>query len=167
MREQLEEREMVLKVQSQELNNLEQYTRRNSVRIYGVDDRDKKETCIEPARKVVKLAKDKLELDITTADIDIAHRTGAFTGDGNRPIICKFVSRITKHEVVKARRKLKNTATVIKEDLTVQNAKLLAKTKECETVAKAWSDEGKIIALLEGEEKKKVVINWKTDLSKL
>jgi len=165
MKEQLTEREIKLKFQAADINNLEQYTRRNSVRIYGVNDPEKKETSAETAKQVVKLVKDKLEVDITVADIDIAHRTGIFQNDGNRPIICKFVSRFTKHDVIKARRKLKKSGYVIKEDLTIQNAKLLEKTKELETVESAWSHEGKIIALLKTGTS--MVVNWKTDLDEL
>jgi len=166
MREQLDEREVKLKVQGEEINSLEQYTRKNTVRIYGIDDRKKAESYIESAMKVVKLVKDKLEIDISTADIDIAHRMGTFTEDANRPIICKFVSRSTKYEVIKARRKLKGSSVVIKEDLSRKNAKLLQDTKALESVSKAWSDDGRIIALLK-DDTTKVLINWKTDLSAL
>lgn len=60
MKQQLEEREVKLKSQSIELNNIEQYTRRNSVRIYGLDDQTPNETSIETARQVVKLVNEKL-----------------------------------------------------------------------------------------------------------
>ena len=165
LRQQLEEREFKLRVQSDEINNLEQYTRRNSVRIYGINDRNPKESPIETARTVVQLVNDKLHLSISTADIDIAHRMGRFRSDANRPIICKFISRISKHEVVKARRMLKGTAIVIREDLTLQNAKLLEKTSSHESVVAAWSDDGKILALLSNN--KKVVVDSKTDFRKL
>lgn len=90
---------------------------------------------------------------------------GRFNKDSNRPVICKFVSRFTKHEVIKARRVLKNTAVVIREDLTLQNAKLLERTNACDSVRAAWSDEGKIIALLNNN--KKTVVDMKTDLDRL
>jgi len=165
MKEQLEEREIKILVQSDEINNLEQYTRTNSVRIYGINDTDKKETPAVSANLVVKLLNGKQNLGISTADIDIAHRMGRFSTDGNIPIICKFVSRITTHDVIRTRRAHKGSAIVIREDLTLQNAKLLEKVSAKDSVTSAWSDGGKIIALL--KDKSKVVIDGKTDLDSL
>ena len=44
LRQQLGDRETKLNAQSDVINNLEQYTQRNSVRIYGVHDSNPKET---------------------------------------------------------------------------------------------------------------------------
>lgn len=147
------------------INSLDQYSRRSSVRIYGADDRNKEENPHQTTERLVQLFKEKLDLRICERDIDISHRIGKFTEAGNRPIICKFVSRIVKSEVVKARRKLKGTPVVIKEDLTVKNAKLLQNVTERQNVKSAWSDEGRIIALLQSG--KRVVVDLATDLTAL
>ncbi|XP_045215208.2 uncharacterized protein LOC123565406 [Mercenaria mercenaria] len=81
MREQLQESEIKLTVQSEQINNLEQYTRRNTVRLYGLEDQNKDETSMETAKRVAKLVNEKLNVKISTADIDIAHRMGRFSTD--------------------------------------------------------------------------------------
>lgn len=147
------------------INDLEQYSRRNSIRIYGLDDRNKQEDSAQTTEMLVKWFNDKLEVKISEGDIDISHRMGKFTEDGNRPIICKFVSRLLKTEVIRARRKLKGSSMVIREDLTYQNVKLLQKTVEKENVKSAWSDDGRIIALLQSG--RKVPVDLRSDLNAL
>lgn len=164
MRELLFDRESQLRSLSEKNNNLEQYTRRNSVRIYGMED-EKSETTEETAKKVIKLLKDKLDFLIQTGEIDIAHRMGKYSDDGNRPVLCKFVRRCVKIEVMRARRKLKGTAVVIREDLTHENAKLLENTSAHKNVKLAWSDEGKIVALLKNN--KKILVDRKTNIDNI
>jgi hypothetical protein len=164
LEEKLQERERRLKDHEVRLNNIEQYTRRNSVRIYGIEDTDKDESISKSRSLVIKMLKDKLEIDIKPTEIDIAHRLGKYQEDGIRPIICKFVSRTLKKEVIGVRRKLKGSKVVIREDLTAKNAKLLETVSAREEVSTAWSDDGKIIALLLNG--KKVRFDIETDWSK-
>lgn len=155
----LTQREQRILVNEKEINELEQYTRRNSLRIYGISDNDKNENSRTSANRAVSMIKDKLEVPITIADVDIAHRLGQFRTDGNRPIIIKFISRELKDTVLRHRRKLKGTALVIREDLTTKNAKLLEKVSHHSNVKNAWSDDGKIIALLHSGIKIRVKLN--------
>jgi hypothetical protein len=143
---------------------LEQYSRNSSVRIYGIDDRVKNESEETSCSLVINKLNDKLNINIKPADVDIAHRIGQFRADGNRPIICKFVSKEIKRKVVRQRRQLKGTAIVIREDLTAKNAKLLENASATDGVKNAWSDEGKIIALLHNG--KKIRLDIHSDLSR-
>lgn len=153
-------------------NDLEQYTRSNNIRIFGLDDRNKDETADETTEIVLKFCSNKLNIDLRDRDIDIAHRLGKFQTDGNRPVICRFVTRSNKMLVMRNRRKLKGTQFVIKEDLTRKNQKLLLDVMEVENVKTAWSDQGKIIALLEDEDGDlakdgpKQVVTLRTDLTR-
>lgn len=158
------EREKRMKANEVTLNNLEQYTRKNSIRIYGIEDKNKDETMEQSRSLVIKLFNDKLSIKLTNKDIDIAHRLGQFSKEGNRPIICKFVSRSTKFDVISARRQLKGSAIVIREDLTTRNAKLLESVSAKPEVANAWSHDGKIIALLLNGKKTRFDLN--SDLGK-
>ena len=77
-------------------------------------------------------------MSISSRDVDTAHRLGPIRQDGNRPVIFKFVSRVTKHAVIRSRKKLKGSATVIREDLTLKNAKLLETVSRKEDVQRAY-----------------------------
>lgn len=143
---QLSEREARLKDHEVRLNDIEQYTRRNSVRIYG--DTDKNETIEHSRDLVIKLLKDKLLITVQSHEIDVAHRLGRFMKEGCRPIICKFVSRTLKRDVIKKRRSLKGSQIIIREDLTPKNAKILERASGKDEVVSACSDEGKITGLL-------------------
>ena len=151
-------------VQSDELNNLEQYTRRNSIRIYGLDDPDRKEPYHVTEKKVTKVLNSALGMHITSQDIVIAHRLGRFNESGNRPVICKFVFRTRKIQAITLRRKLKGTAIVIREDLTSKNVKLLQSVSALDQVKSAWSVEGRILTELHNGNI--VSVTHQTDLSK-
>lgn len=158
-----------MKTREIQMNDLEQYTRSNNIRIYGLEDRNPSETAEETTSIVLQFLKNKLEIDLNRNDIEIAHRLGRFLDNGNRPVICRFVLRLNKMKVMKSRRLLKGSVYVIKEDLTHKNAKLLQDTAEVENVKTVWADQGKIIALVDsenGERKQKVVVTLRTDLSR-
>lgn len=89
------------------------------------------------------MVRNKLDIQILKSDINFAHRIGAFRQDGNRPIVCKFVSRETKTKVLRTRRNLKGSAMVVREDLIIKNAKLLEDVSRKPEVKSAWSDEGR------------------------
>ena len=84
----------------------------------------------------------KLHIRVDVRDIDIAHRMGAFKADGNRPVICKFVSRMLKTRIIRERRKIKGTKIVLRDDLTLKNQKLLEDTFAVSNVKSVWSDNG-------------------------
>ena len=163
LREEVREREKQLRVQGAELNNLEQYTRRNNIRIYGIDDRTPREPIPETIQKAVGLFRDKLQLDISTEQGDIAHRLGRFSVEANRPIMCRLSSRQDVLRILQARRKCKGSGIVIREDLTQKNIKLLEKVNALDSVRLAWSEQGKIVALFHNGTKK--VIDHETDLT--
>lgn len=163
LKDRMEERESVISRQNVEINELEQYTRRNSIRIYGMNDENRFESVHETTKNVSDLLKNNV--NITPADIDIAHRLGPYRPDGNGPVICKFIARNNKLKTIRARKNLKGTALVIREDLTLKNAKLLEEVTRRDSVKNAWSDEGKIIALLHSGRKVKVTLGC--DLNRL
>lgn len=128
------------------IDELEQHGRSNTIRVYGVKDTNQNETTAQTATEVINLLENELDMTIERGDIDIAHRLGIFdiNPDKNRSIICKFVRRTVKHEVIKRRRMLVGKAQVIVEDLTQENRELLTKTFEKDNISQAWSSNGKI-----------------------
>ena len=139
-----------LKCATQKLNELEQHTRKDSIRIRGIDDPEKEETSVRSAEKAVKVLKDKLGMNISEKDISVAHRLGTFSEErtATRSIIVKFVARYHKIEVIQKRRVLKGTGIVIQEDLTNMNMKLLERLSRTDSVETAWSRDGKLFAKL-------------------
>jgi hypothetical protein len=127
------------------VNDLEQWTRKSSVRVFGLKDTNRNETHTESEEKVVNMVRNKLGIDIENT-VDIAHRVGRFSLDSDRSVIVKFKSRKQKIEVMKHRKKLKGTGISIAEDLTTVNHQLLRKTKENPIVETAWSSGGNIFA---------------------
>ena len=106
------------------LNDLEQHSRKDSVRMFGVRDLNKQETAEKTVNVVVDVLS-SIDVQITKNDISIAHRLGKFTEYKARPIIVKFNSRLQKNKALYQRRKLKGTGMGISEDLTAKNHEYL------------------------------------------
>ena len=128
------------------VDELEQHGRLNTIRVYGVQDNNKSETTSETANEVISLLENQLDLSIEREDIDIAHRLGVFDKDPakKRAIICKFVRRTDKQDVIKRRKVLRGKGIVIVEDLTQDNKELLDKVYNKDNITQAWSSNGKI-----------------------
>ena len=125
---------------------LEQYTRRNNIRIFGVQDTNPKETAVETEHLVAKLCQQKLGYPLQSWEVEVAHRTGKFLPDGNRPIIVRLVSRKTRASIMAKRRKLKGTKIVVAEDLTRENLQLYRRVRDLDCVGQAWTRDGRIFA---------------------
>ena len=115
-----------------ELDDSNQYHRRDGVRINGIPQGDN-ETNEELVEKIVTLAH-KIDCDLNEADVSVAHRLNIKVNGVNQ-IICKFTSRRAKEMFYRARKKLKDKPdckyTYISEDLTKLRYKLLQATKKC------------------------------------
>lgn len=139
------------------VNDLEQYGRRNNVRVFGILE-DGGETSADCERKVLKLFNVKLGLShIGSRDIEAAHRVGPKPkrsrqeqqqqqqlADRPRAIIVRFLSRKVTEEVLHVKRKLKNTGFGIAEDLTKDNYQLLQKCREHPNTEAAWTKHGTV-----------------------
>ena len=80
-----------------EIDRLEQYSRRDSVRVCGIAETDNENT----RDIVVRVAKD-MGVDISPNDISVSHRVGGprrGRSDKTRPILAKFVRRECKSQM--------------------------------------------------------------------
>ena len=145
--ERLEQTLYAMTLTNDKINDVEQWTRKSSVRVFGIKDTDKNETHTESEEKIVNLIENKLGVNVRNR-IDIAHRVGSFSTISDRAIIVKFKCRKEKIAVIQNRKKLKGSRVSISEDLTVINHQLLIKTKHNPKVESAWSSMGKIFAKL-------------------
>jgi len=132
----------------------EQYSRRNSVRISGIEETANEDT----DTKVLSIINKELKLtDVTNEDIDRSHRVGPKSNERHRSILVKFRSYREKALVLKHSKHLKarnkNCADVkdriyINEDLTTRRAFL---AREARKLAKdgllddTWTYDGRIL----------------------
>ena len=133
-----------------EANNNEQYSRRTSLRVFGVPyNNDENIKAI-----ITDIAKNKLGVELTAEDIEACHRLPPPRQqrqyEGNKPppppgIIVMFRHRDKRDNVLRNRRKLKGTPTVICEDLTRLNQQTLNRVRLSSNVHQAWSHNGNII----------------------
>ena len=153
-----------------ELDNLEQYGRRNCLLFHGIkgqvgaDARGKFENT---DATVVSIVNDRLGLGISVADLDRSHRLGRKVPSASkpRPIIVKFLSHNTRSQVYHNKRKLKGSGIGISESLTKKRADLYSTVLRHSNVSSVWTNDGRIIALL--TDSKKVVLESSNELTKL
>nr|KAG5713451.1 hypothetical protein BaRGS_024999 [Batillaria attramentaria] len=130
-------------------DSLEQYGRREIVRIVGM----KEEEGEDVEGKVLKIFKDA-GAEVDSSDISVVHRTGPKSstarGRGPRPILVKFVSRRKKREVMMKKKELTEGKTGYKDvylndDLTSLRAKLFSYVKRSKMFGSVWTVDGKIL----------------------
>lgn len=141
-------------------DTLEQYSRANNIRIYGLP-----ETKSEDVDEVViNLCQNQLGVDVHKQDIDICHRLAHKGRDGNRPMIVRFCRRSVKNIVFSSKSKLKGSKVVIREDLTRRRVGLLNEAIAIFGAKKVWTSGGKIMCAVNDQVHKLITHN---DLSKL
>ena len=146
LRGELEARDRVIEEMKEDfaakLDTAQQYSRRGSVRIFGIP-----ETKTESTDEIVCRIGEAVGADIFYEDIDRSHRVGRIEANKHRPIICKFTSYQAKMALMVKKKKLQSTDTktlfkadkvYINEDLTSTRARL---AKHARLVKK----EGKIL----------------------
>lgn len=144
---------------SRDINNLEQYTRRNNLRIFGIPEMKGEKTNLI----VKEMASDKLGINLEDTDIDRSHRVGQ--GE-KRAIIVKLTRHDMKTKLIQARRKLKGSKIVIREDLTRENAILLKAAWDSPKTTSTWSTDGRVFAIKHGSVNRNIIRNL-ADIEKL
>ena len=136
------------------INDLEQYGRRNNLKISGLPESEGDET----AEMTTGIVIDKLNnvidnLNLRGEDIDIAHRLGPKRNRrwgqetvSARRVIIKFNSRIKRYNILRNRKLFKGTDIFVNEDLTQINQNVLAcvRKKMADEVKQSWSINGHI-----------------------
>lgn len=143
------------KVEALELkcDKLEQYSRRNNLRVYGIPERVGENSDLV----LLSFFQEKLGIQLQITDIDRSHRTGKkLGGEHPRPLLVKFVSYRSKAEIFGKKKVLKGSGCVIKEDLTQVGAQLLKSATEKYGKNCVWTSDGRII-LVKADGQKMVV----------
>jgi len=121
------------------LDELEQYGRRNNVRIFGVQENDNEDT-----NAIVEKVASKMNVSLPDSAIDRSHRIGS-KGAFPRPIIVKFTSYAYRSEVFFNKKRLKGTKITVREDLTKTRLKLLKDAAKSYSERNVWSIDGVIM----------------------
>ncbi|KAF0287831.1 hypothetical protein FJT64_013755 [Amphibalanus amphitrite] len=140
--------------QAADINDIEQYSRRNILNINGLSETDKE----DPVQVGIDLAK-SVGVVVQKSDIDRAHRIGTkgkrtATGQPvHRPLLVKFVSYTKREEVYSARRKFKDvmpprTSCIqgvdlkkifVTDNLTKANQKVMFRARELRRRGELWA----------------------------
>lgn len=120
----------------------EQFSRLNNLRIYGV----KEETEEDVESLVLSLFKNKLDIELSTGDIDKCYRIGE-SKNNSRPILVRFVTFKIRSEVYINKKKLKKTGFVIREDLTKYRLDLVKKAADKFDPKNVWTMNGKVFIM--------------------
>ncbi|XP_071953848.1 uncharacterized protein [Antedon mediterranea] len=149
-----------------ELDEAEQYSRRNCLIIQGIEEKQGEIT----DNIVLDLFKKKLSVEVDKTCIDRSHRLGPKVKKNGRArgIIVKFSSYNVRNEVYKAKKKLKGSHIYIHENLTSKRSSLLRTVKQnyASVVSAVWTQDGRIHTIITGSNEK-VVLSRTSDLKQL
>lgn len=134
------ENSALIKKVDHKVDNLEQYTRRNNLRIYGIDEERGENTDKLIIESVNKILGPIMSID----DVERSHRIGKFQGNKPRPIIVKFLSYRKRKQIYDLKSKFKGTPCVINEDLTTYRYKVLQAAKSKYGSTHVWSSDGNL-----------------------
>lgn len=130
-----------------ENDRLEQYMRRDNLRIVGLaEEEDENEEILQA--KTIEVAAD-MGVTVEPGDISTVHRLGK-PGERSRPVIVRFCHRKKRNEMMIKKKELKRKGRniYINEDLTPLRATLLKIVKEQDGVTNATTRDGRILAWL-------------------
>lgn len=139
------------------IEKLEQYTRRNSLRIFGL----KEERNENLQDKVLQFFKNQLQEEVKVEHVDRVHRVGKFKVESTRAIIIKFVSYQQRALVFRKKKMLKGSGVTVKEDLTVYRVGVLKAAEKKYGYRNVWTMDGRIFV---SEDNKILVISSFEDL---
>lgn len=143
------------------LDEREQYSRRNNLRIFGVQETENEDT----NELVIRVAK-RVNVTLSVLDIDRSHRVGKVTAGGKpRAIIVKFVSYASRSAIFQAKKLLRNSGVTIREDLTKCRLQLLKNAGIAYSIKNVWSVDG--VIFVKTSDARPFRLRTESDLSKL
>ena len=151
-----------MKQQSYQLEKMEQYTRRDNLKLKGI-----KHEANEDTTDIVMNVASSIGVDVRRDDISTSHRLGPSEPNKPSPIIVRFAKRDKKVSIMKNKKNLKDDIYV-EEDLTKMRRNMFYEIRRHPNTIKSWTIEGKIYALMkEGNSEVKKVFENPDDLYKL
>ena len=129
--------------QGKEIDDLEQFSRRNCLLLHGVVETNAE--CTDDI--IIKTCAEELGIDVRQEDLDRSHRLGKVKRNGNkpRPIIVKFARYAVRNKVFSNKKKLKGKKLLITESLTVYRMKLLDEARQKYGARNVWTYDGRVM----------------------
>lgn len=128
------------KILQEKVDNIQQQAKRNNIRLMCVPE-DRGE---QLNYKVMKLFKEKLNMDIKPHDILATYRVGSSKNDRPRHIVVNLRENSVKMNIYKNKKLLKGTGFVMKEDLTPSRLLAFQKASERYGFKNVWTVNGTI-----------------------
>jgi hypothetical protein len=144
-----------------QIEEAEQYSRRNCLLLHGVPEQNKEDTTITAINEISS----RLGIPIKADHIDRSHRLGkpkimppsdSDNKPNPRPIIIKFVSYSQRAAVYLVKSKLKKTHLLITESLTTTRMEIYRKAlalRKAGLIETVWSQDGRIF-IINNQEKR-------------
>ena len=137
-----------------EIDELEQYSRRNFLVFHGLPENSDAAGNENTTEAILKVA-GSLGVHLDAGCIDRSHRMGRRPTSPEsagtripRPVIVEFTSYEPRRAIFTSKRELKGTHIVITENLTRRRVDLLWKARDSPNVEASWTSDGRIVCLL-------------------
>ena len=131
-----------IKLLEYEIEDQEQYSRRNCLLVHGVTEKPNEDV----EKEVMEIFQEKLEAEVAQTDISRMHRLGKKRTDEDkpRPIIVRFLSYRQRKHVFDRKKKLKGQRLLITENLTKKRNTLFKQCIEVYGKMNCWTLDGRI-----------------------
>lgn len=141
------EKETIIAKLEDRIQDLEQYSRRNSLRVFGIPEAPREDA----QAVVVNMFKKSMGVTLNNFSLDRVHRIGKPSQGKIRPIIVKFTNYNDRATVFQKKKLLKGSKMTVFEDLTKSNMELLNAAKSKYGRNNVWSFDGKIFVKSDNE----------------
>ena len=128
------------KTLSEMIDDQEQYSRRNCLLLYGVDEEDVEDS----DQKIIEVIAGEMDIHLIEEDPDCTHRIERKSDGKSRPIIIKFARYNVRKKIYSNKKKLKGKNVMITESLTTARVKLLKEAQSKYSVKNVWTTDGRI-----------------------
>ena len=132
--------------QAAEIDDLEQYGRRNCLLLHGVPENTDVNVREDTDSLFIDTIAAHLQVKFLPEDLDRSHRLGAKKNDRPRPIIVKFARYNRRKVAFNLKKKFKGSNFILTESLTRKRVIMLDDAKKKFGTKNVWSMDGEVYA---------------------
>lgn len=136
-----------------QLNDNENYQRRENVRISGIPEASSE----NPIKTACKFFADK-GFNVSEKELHVAHRIGKRNSGKPRTIIVRFFNRNMRDRVIRERKKLKGSGMTISEDVSNLSMRTLVRVQRSQGIVNSWIWNGQVRARHEASPDKTFIV---------